>query len=254
MQEATLQGFLFQALLFRIFQCPVFFVPAAISAVFCVLIFAVTNDVTPPKTYERQRLSVSTLFAPLRKRDVRRMMVPAMLHGIIKDNVSLWMVVYIAERFSLHLDSTAWYVLLIPAAGLLGRLIYPLIYRCTGQNEYFTSGIGAAIGIAAALLLTAGPSSPLACVLCLSALYASVSIINSTILAIFPMQFSAEDAVSSVSGFMDFSTYLGAGIGSFVFAKIIGFAGYTAMFAVWGLASLVCALYFFCYRKFGLIE
>ena len=61
------------------------------------------------------------------------------------------------------------------------------------------------------------PGSPWVAAVCLSLIYALVSMINTSILSMFPLQFADKNMVSSVSGVADFATYLGAGIGSAVY-------------------------------------
>ena len=58
---------------------------------------------------------------------------------------------------------------------------------------------------------------------------------NACFLSFFPLQFTREGAVASVSGILDFATYLGTGISSVVFGILIEGYGYEAMFATWAV-------------------
>jgi sugar phosphate permease len=89
------------------------------------------------------------------------------------------------------------------------------------------------------VILCIGVSGPLLAALCLSMIYALVSMINTSILSMFPLRFAKDDLVASVSGITDFATYLGASIASAVFGILIEDGGYGWMFAVWAVVSLL---------------
>ena len=83
---------------------------------------------------------------------------------------------------------------------------------------------------------------PIVAALCLSLLYALISMINTSLLSMFPLRFAKENMVSSVSGLADFATYLGAGIGSAVYGFIIARFGYLPMFASWGVLCVISVI------------
>ena len=185
---------------------------------------------------------------PFRKlfldKQIRGILLPSMFHGAMKDNISLWMAVYFLSRFSVDLEQSAWYVLLIPTAGLLGRLIYPTCYKLLGRRENLLSVIGFILCAALAVVLCLPLESPLLAAVCLSLIYAFVSMINTSILSMFPLRFTSKNMVSSVSGITDFATYLGAGIASAVYGFWIegGIRGYLYMFISWVVLSILSIL------------
>lgn len=178
----------------------------------------------------------------LKNRRVLGILPPALLHGMIKDNISLWMAVYFLDRFAVDLEKTAWYVLLIPAVGLLGRIVYPVLYRLTGKRENVVSLICFGFCAVLSACLLPGSVGPLWAAVCLSLLFAFVSMINTSILSIFPLRFAASNQVASVSGLTDFATYLGAAIGSAIYGFWIAGGHYRYMFISWAGVSLVSIL------------
>lgn len=186
---------------------------------------------------------------------VRVMLAPAFLHGVMKDNINAWMALYFVSFFGIDLKQSAWFVLLIPTVGLVGRLSYTPIYRTLRRNENSVSLAAFALCAAAAAALLWSKIPPLAAAVCLSLIFAAISLINTTFLSIFPLRFSATGDPASVSGIMDFVTYLGAGISSTVYGVMIekwGNAGYTAMFLSWAVISALSAvLTYFAKRKFA---
>lgn len=63
--------------------------------------------------------------------------------------------------------------------------------------------------------------------------------INTSILSIYPLHFLKTGNVASVSGVMDFATYLGAGVSGVIYGAVIESFGYTPMFVSWAVVSVV---------------
>ncbi len=169
-------------------------------------------------------------------------LLPAAAHGVIKENISLWMLVFFTDRFAIDLGSSAHFVLLIPTVGLAGRLCFPVFYRLCGRNEQLVSLIAFALCAGLSALLALLPSSPLLAAVCLSLLYAGASLINTATLSIFPLRFADSGAVASVSGLMDFVTYLGAAAGAAAYGLLIAGHRYAPVFFSWTLLSLLSLL------------
>jgi OPA family glycerol-3-phosphate transporter-like MFS transporter len=229
-------GILFSARLVTWFGIrAAFLVPGMMTVVMGMLALWLIPG-TPVSGGEKKPFPFKKLFG---SRDIRRILLPAMFHGAMKDTISLFMAVFFLDRFGVDLAQSAWYVLLIPSVGLVGRLLYPACYRLLGQREHLLSLIGFALCGVFAVILCIGVSGPLPAALCLSMIYALVSMINTSILSMFPLRFAKDDLVASVSGITDFATYLGASIASAVFGILIEDGGYGWMFAVWAVVSLL---------------
>lgn len=182
------------------------------------------------------------LFAMLKERSILVILTPALLHGAVKDNISLWMAVYFLDHFSVDLEKTAWFVLLIPTFGLLGRLAYPFLYKLVKGNEHTVSILSFVCSALVCIPLLLPGVTPLVATLCLSMLFAFISMINSSILSIFPLRFAAKNMVASVSGLTDFATYLGAAIGSAVYGFWLKDGHYDRMFLSWVVLCILSIL------------
>ena len=170
---------------------------------------------------------------------IRTILLPAMFHGAMKDTISLFMAVYFLDTFGVDLESSAWYVLLIPTVGLAGRLLYPTCYGLLKQREHLLSLICFVVCAGFAALLCFPLRTPLLAAIALSMIYALVSMINTSILSMFPLRFAEQDLVASVSGITDFATYLGASIASAIYGLLIDNGNYRGMFLSWVVLSLL---------------
>ena len=138
----------------------------------------------------------------------------------------------------MDLERSSGYVVLIPAVGFFARILAPELYRMAGERDKPLLMWGFVASVGGALLLIFGASSAWLAIIYLSLIYTAVSVMNGVFLSFFPMRFAREGYVASVSGIMDFATYLGTGISSVVFGILIEGYGYGAMFVTW--AVLCC--------------
>ena len=219
-----------------------FVVPGGITLVISCLVVCNTRHIQPVVEQKEK-----PPFAGLLKlSSVQQMLTPALFHGVLKDNISLWMTVYVMDVFGVNLEQSSYYILLIPMLGFLARILAPEVYRLAGERERVVLAFGFAVCVASSLLLTFLATSTWLAIGYLSLTYMAVSVMNACFLSFFPLQFAREGSVASVSGIMDFATYLGTGISSMVFGSMIEGYGYGAMFITW---AVLCAIGFLLQRK-----
>lgn len=212
-----------------------FLVPGGITLAMSMFVLVNTRHVIPAEQAKQTGRYIDLIRLP----EVKTMLFPALVHGVLKDNISLWMAVYIMDTFGVDLEQSSYYILLIPTLGFLARMIAPEFYRMAGEREKPVLKIGfisCALGALALCMLT---SSAWTAIVFLGLVYFSVSVMNGCFLSFFPMQFAKEGYVASVSGIMDFATYLGTGISSAVFGVLIAGYGYSSMFLCWAVLCLM---------------
>lgn len=214
-----------------------FFIPGILTVVLGVLVLISTKHIKPSTEHSKKKHI--SMWELIKKKEVYTMIVPATLHGVMKDNISLWMAVFIVDKFCVDLTTSSYYILLIPAIGFIGRTIYPAVYKLCKNKENTVSIIGFFISAVAAFVLCFSSIGIIPAVLCMSIIYAAVSMINTSILSIYPLRFLQTGNVASVSGVMDFATYLGAGVSGVIYGALIKNFGYTPMFVSWLCISLI---------------
>lgn len=210
----------------------VFLVPGVFAAVLAAAVAL---------TAGRVRVAVTGTVSPVRqllRKEIQVMMLPAMIQGVMKDNVSLFMVDYFVKDFQVDPTRNPLYVLFIPISGLIGRLLYPVLYARLKDNEYKAAAIGFFFCALCALPLGLNLGGAAAATLFLCGIYAFVSVINTSFLAIYPLRYAKEGAVSSVSGIMDFTTYLGHAVSSAIYGLVIVRFGYGTMYLSWAALSV----------------
>lgn len=218
-----------------------FIIPGGLNLLMCPFTFMVLKKI--PFEAAKGKRSIVPIEL-LKDRGIRRMLIPAFCHGVMKDNISLWMASYFVTVFSIDLEKSSWFLLFIPSIGLLGRMCYGFLYQLCGNDENKVSFFGFIACGAAAAVLCMPFKTPVLSMVCLGIIYAAVSIINTSVLSIYPLSFAKSGNVATVSGFMDFGVYFAAGIGSAIYGTVIANFGYFAMFLSWVALSLL-SLFFF---------
>ena len=214
-----------------------FFVPGIISLLAAALIRFFFID-SPGQKAEKGQGFFTSLLGLTKNPDFMRMVIPAMSHGMIKDNINVWLAVYFVDAYGLDISTMAWYIFFIPAFALIGRFVFPVLYRVF-KDEYKVTTCSFVLLIAVNMLLFTGKLNVWAALFCLGADSALVSVINSHVLSIFPTSIAKSGSLSFTASVMDLITYGGAGIGSLVFGALISRYGYGSMFLVWAAASAI---------------
>ena len=213
-----------------------FLAPGIVTVLMGVLALVVLRTVPTPPAPPKQSFPVMEF---IRDKKIRGMLLPALFHGVVKDNIGTWMALYFVTRYGINLESSALFILLIPTVGMVGRLVYPMCYKLSGNRENMISVLSFAACAALAGVMCLNPASPWVAAICLSLIYALISIINTSTLSMFPLRFAEKNMVSSVSGVADCFTYLGAGIGSAVYGFWNKGGNFVPMYISW---VVLCAL------------
>jgi OPA family glycerol-3-phosphate transporter-like MFS transporter len=216
-----------------------FLVPGGLTLLLGIATALVLRTVPEGPKPEKAKFPIAEFF---RDKKIRGMLLPALFHGVVKDNIGSWMAIYFVTRYAIDLEKSALFVLLIPAVGMVGRLVYPLCYRLSGRRENLISVLCFAVCAMLAGVLCLNPGAPLVAAICLSLIYALISMINTSTLSMFPLHFAEKNMVSSVSGVADFFTYFGAGIGSAVYGFWNKGGNFVPMFASWVVLCAVSIL------------
>ena len=218
-----------------------FIVPGILTFVLAGAVLVLTRNVTKRENVNNS--SHISILKLVKNKEILAMSVPAMMDGVMKENISLWMTVYVVYKFGTDLSTSSYYILLIPVIGFIGRAAYTSVFKLFRENENTVSIIGFILCILSSVLICFSGIGMIASVLCLSVVYAAASMINTSILSIYPLRSAKTGNVASVSGVMDFATYLGGGIASMIYGIVIAKFGYTPMFVSFAVISIISILF-----------
>ncbi len=194
----------------------------------------------------------SNLFGEIKNllldRQFRRMIIPAVCHGAIKENVNVWMALYCVNEFGIHAEKLTGYIFFIPAFSLLGRFLYPIAKKVVKRDDYVSI---LAFGLCAvgAFLLCVYVRHVIVAMGIMGAISTFIAMVNTHLLSVFPENYLSTGNLSFTASFMDFLTYTGAGIGSALFGMMIPHFGYPSMFLTWSIISVFSMLCFLRWRE-----
>lgn len=204
-----------------------------------VRLFFVDVPSTPVARREKM-LDVTVRF--IRDRKFRQIIAPALAHGVVKDNVNVWMVIFFVDTYGVDLSKLGGYVFFVPFCTLAGRLLFPLCYRAVKSTKVISAASYACTAVCSILLCI--PGLPMwAGLVCMGAIAAFASLINTHLVSMFPMEEYGSESLSFATGIIDLMIYGGAGLSSLVFGYMIESFGFFAMFLVWAAASLLSVFF-----------
>ncbi|MBQ8510759.1 MAG: MFS transporter [Clostridia bacterium] len=215
-----------------------FILPGGLTLLMGVGVFFALRHIKAPGA-SRAGGTTAPMGELIRRRDLQLTVPTAFMHGMMKDNITTWMTKYFIFTFAIDLTEASFFSLFIPLVGFVGRMLYPLLYKFCGEREHLVSVIGFGICAAAAIPLCLGAGTPVVAMICLAAIYAAVSLINTSLLSIYPIQFVQSGRVATISGIMDFATYLGAGVSSMIYGVVIVRFGYVPMYVSWAIVAVL---------------
>lgn len=214
-----------------------FVLAGSVPLVMAGAVFAITARVNASAVQPPRQSPMQSAVMLWKTPDFRVKMFPAIANGLIKDNLSVWLVIYFMDCFGTDLKSMSGFVLFVPVMLLIGKLIFPPLNRWLG-SEARVSMLGFGVAVLALLPLIAGTQSPAVAMICLGVTAAMVSVVN-THLLIPPASYAANGSIALCASLMDVLVYGGAGIGSLFFGLMIARWGFGSMFLVWAVTSAV---------------
>ena len=176
------------------------------------------------------------------------LLIPIMVHGMLKDGVTSWVPTYISESFGITASFSVLLTSILPVINLSGAYLARFIYRRTRERiglSVFVFFTAATAGLL--LLCTAGSLSSILTACFLAVITASMMAVNTLVVNIYPLRFRRHGRVSGVSGFLNAMAYLGTAISTFTIGLMVEYRGWQATIYVWlavtVVAGLLCLLF-----------
>lgn len=174
-------------------------------------------------------------------------LIPVIVHGILKDGVTSWVPTFISETF---LTSPAFSILvtaILPLINLSGAYAAQYVYKWF-KNEIKAAGLFFSLASLGLLLLCLwGNKSIILTTLLLSMITASMMAVNTLFVNLLPLRFEKSGRVSTVSGFLNSMAYLGTAVSTFTIGIVVQNYGWSVTVFIWFLitvlALLICVVF-----------
>ncbi|WP_325200397.1 MFS transporter [Oscillibacter sp.] len=171
------------------------------------------------------------------------LVLPSVIHGMLKDGITNWLPVYMSEVFSLSSQRAVAWSIFLPIINMLGAVVAYFLMRRT-RNEVLSAAIvftGSTASLA--LLWLFGSHSPMFTVLLFSLVTMGMTAANVLFCSEVPSRFSYAGRAAAVSGFFNSSAYIGSAASMYAVAWISQRYGWTVTQLIW---IGVCALGILC--------
>lgn len=160
--------------------------------------------------------------------------VSACFHGILKDGISTWVPVYLAENCSVSSVGAIILTMVLPVINLLG------VYWADwwNQNCFHTEmkTVSAFFCITAAAVVGMslfGKQSAVISIVFFAVITTSMTGINTLLVSLIPLYFKKAGCISTVIGVLNAATYGGTALGSWLFGVIAEKCGWGILRGIW---------------------
>lgn len=173
--------------------------------------------------------------------------LPVMIHGILKDGVTQWVPTYIYENFEVTASFSVIVTMILPIVNLTGAYMARFVDKIYPKQEVKSACwfFGCAV-VSLLLLLGLGKYHVLLSVTLFAIVTACMMAVNTLFVNLLPLHFENQGRVSSVSGFLNSVAYIGSAISTFTIGVMVEHVGWNATMLSWigitAVAFILCLL------------
>lgn len=159
-------------------------------------------------------------------------------HGILRDGITTWMPAYISENFNISTSISILTTAVLPLFGIVSILAASILLNYL-RNEVLTASVLFILAcISTIILLPFHQSSPVISVSMMTLITGCMHGINLMLISRVPRHFAKYGRVSTVSGLLNASTYVGSALSTYGFAALSENFGWSFTIFVWLLVAV----------------
>lgn len=179
------------------------------------------------------------------------MAVPSAMNGFLKDGATSWIPTYLSDNFALIPAFSILLTMFLPLVNLGGAYLAGMVFERI-KNEMKAAAVFFLVTCCTlVLMVVVGHQSVILSVICLAIISCCMMAASVLLVNMFPLRFANQNRVGTVSGFLNFSTYVGSAICTYSVGAILIGAGWITVFAIWLVVSVVAMLWcLMCCRKY----
>ncbi len=204
----------------------VFRIPSLLGIAFSVIWLILFRFDLPTQTAKLKKKGSSLIRQPILITFLGVIALFSILFGLVKSSIDTWLPTMIEDLGGFSESGTVITLVLIPLLNFAGiLLVKSLVKRLNGDIYKCILAVwGASLGISIAALIVFG-MSPVIFVIINSLMFGVVYGMTPLFTSFIPLDFEKWDCVSTVTGFVDFAIYFGAGITGTISGMILGSGG-----------------------------
>lgn len=168
--------------------------------------------------------------------------VSIILQGLIRDGVTTWMPIYLAESFGIPNEVSILISSILPLFSILGIFFASRLDMAVGNEVRSAFFLFTLASVCGALLIPLWNKSLIAVLLLFSVLYAAICGINLMLISRLPQHFLSYGCVSVISGLLNAFTYVGSSLSSFGVGHLAERFDWQFILGFWTAAALLGTL------------
>ena len=167
-------------------------------------------------------------------------MLAIFFQGCLRDGVTTWVPTYISEVFRLRSEASILSGVIVPVFSLASIQLASIIYNKMGKKPYKCAGVMFVVGIISTGLLALFNDKSIIltimlCALCVGCMHG----INLILVCMLPAIYADEDNMSTLSGTLNFTTYVGSAASTYGFALLSDSFGWGGTCISWLAIALL---------------
>ncbi|NBJ92249.1 MFS transporter [Parablautia muri] len=161
-------------------------------------------------------------------------LLPVMIHGVLKDGITQWVPTYIYDCFDVTSSFSVLVTMVLPFINLTGAYMAKYAGRKHPDEEIRTSIIFFGSALASlVLLLIFGKYQVFLAVILFAVITASMMAVNTLYVNMIPLHFEKQGRVAAVSGMLNSVAYLGSALSTFTIGIMVEKAGWMVTMSGW---------------------
>ena len=206
-----------------------------------------TEDGEQPNSETIEKIIFSDL---LMHTGLLTVIIPVVVHGILKDGVTTWVPTFITENFLMSPSYSILITTVLPIINLTGAYAARYVFKKCGEREVMASVVF--FGIAETALTGiwfVKNGSIVLTVIFFAVITASMMAVNTLFVNMLALRFENVGRVSTVSGFLNSMAYLGTAISTFTIGVMVEKLGWNLTIGSWVAVTFVALLLCIVYKN-----
>ncbi len=167
------------------------------------------------------------------------MLIPAMIHGMLKDGITTWLPTYITEVFTLSAHLSVLISTVVPLFNILGAT-FAYIFMNKFKNEMKVIILFFSVSCLSLIcLLLFGKEELIFTIILFAMVTASMMGVNAILCSNIPTHFARQGISATVSGLFNACGYLGTAISMYFIAYLSDSYGWNIVNEIWILSCIL---------------
>ena len=211
----------------------VFVFSAVFGAVMTVLWSIICQNVTPAPSLPGDK-TVAKSSVPLITPLIGAVMFAIVLQGMLRDGVTTWMPTYVSETYSLGSEIAILTGVMLPIFAIIFSSLTSVVHKRFLKHPLVCAGAVFSLGgMAAGMIWLFVDASPVISVAMFALLTGCMHGTNLLLVCILPKYFKKHGNVSTMSGILNSSTYVGSAISTYGIAALSQSLGWSFTVLIW---------------------